>query len=217
MDVSFILSKLQQMFPDAHCELNYTSDYELLIAIILSAQTTDKAVNKVTPALFHHFPTPRALADGDLKRIEKDIARLGLYHAKAKNIKACAKVLADVYDGNVPSSFKKLTELPGVGRKTASVMQTEYFDIPAMPVDTHVERISKRLGFAKFGDSVETVERKLKRKIPRSEWNMAHQLFIFFGRYFCMARNPKCEECPFLSICKKDKFEAYKRKEKAKQ
>lgn len=212
MDVTFILDTLQVMFPNARCELNHTSDYELLIAVILSAQTTDQAVNKITPILFANYPTPEALAKGKLKEIEACIRKIGLYHNKAMNIKACAQVLVRDYDGHVPSSFRKLLKLPGVGRKTASVVSSVWFDIPSMPVDTHVERIAKRLGFAKFYDSVEVVEQKLKRKIKRKDWNQAHHLFIFFGRYHCSARNPKCVDCAFASFCKNKKFELYKKK-----
>ncbi|MDF9824084.1 endonuclease-3 [Breznakia sp. PF5-3] len=211
MDVKFILDTMESMFPDAECELVHKNDYELIIAVILSAQTTDQAVNKVTPNLFAQFPTPKALGEGDIKDIENCIRRIGLYRNKAANIKACAKALDETYDGKVPSSFSALTSLPGVGRKTANVVRSVWFDIPSMAVDTHVERISKRLGFAKFGDNVEVVETKLKRKIDRAYWNKAHHLFIFFGRYHCTARNPKCEQCAFVSFCKNKKFEAYKK------
>lgn len=211
MDVNYILDTMEEMFPNAECELNYTSDYELLVAVILSAQATDESVNKVTPKLFETYPTPELLAQGDLKDIEACIRQIGLYRNKAKNIKECAKELVDKHNGEVPSSFTALTKLPGVGRKTANVVRSVYFDIPSMAVDTHVERISKRLGFAKFGDNVEVVEQKLKRKIDRNRWNKAHHVFIFFGRYHCTARNPKCDECPFVSFCKNDKFERYKK------
>lgn len=214
MDVPFILDTMREMFPNARCELNHRNDYELLIAVILSAQTTDKSVNTVTPTLFATFPTPKELGAADLKIIETCIRKIGLYHNKAQNIKACAKVLDEKYEGKVPSSFKALTSLPGVGRKTANVVRSVWFNIPSMAVDTHVERIAKRLGFAKFEDSVEVVEVKLKRKIPREEWNQAHHLFIFFGRYHCSARDPQCEGCPFVSFCRNEKFEAYKKEKK---
>lgn len=211
MDVRFILDTMEQMFPNARCELLHRNDFELLIAVVLSAQTTDEAVNKVTPKLFETFPTALAMAQGSLADIEQCIRKIGLYHNKAQNIKACAKMLVEQYDGKVPSSFKALTSLPGVGRKTANVVRSVWFDIPSVAVDTHVERISKRLGFAKFGDSVEVVEQKLKRKIPRDEWNHAHHLFIFFGRYHCTARNPKCDVCKFVGFCKNKQFEMYKK------
>ena len=193
-----ILDQLEIMFPEAHCELIHESTFQLLIAVILSAQTTDASVNKVTPALFEKYPTANELARADLKDVENIIRNIGLYRNKAKNIIACAKELVENYDGEVPSNMKQLTSLSGVGRKTANVVMSVAFDIPAIAVDTHVERISKRLGFAKQQDSVLQVEVKLKRKLNRQRWNRAHHLFIFFGRYFCTAKNPKCSECPFI-------------------
>ena len=210
MDVPFVLDTMRTMFPNAQCELMHKNDFELLIAVVLSAQTTDQAVNKITPKLFEEFPTPNALGNGNIKAIEHCIHRIGLYRNKAANIKVCAQMIEKQFGGHVPSSFKDLMSLPGVGRKTASVVRSVWFAIPSMPVDTHVERIAKRLGFAKFGDSIEVVEQKLKRKIQRKDWNEAHHLLIFFGRYHCMARNPKCEECTFVGFCKNKKFERYK-------
>lgn len=197
-----ILDQLEIMFPEAHCELIHESTFQLLIAVILSAQTTDASVNKVTPALFEKYPTANELARADLKDVENIIRNIGLYRNKAKNIIACAKELVENYDGEVPSNMKQLTSLSGVGRKTANVVMSVAFDIPAIAVDTHVERISKRLGLAKQQDGVLQVEVKLKRKLNRQRWNRAHHLFIFFGRYFCTAKNPKCSECPFIENCR---------------
>ncbi|MEF2782951.1 MAG: endonuclease III [Clostridium sp.] len=211
MTTDEILDILEEMFPDAHCELIHRNPFELLVAVVLSAQTTDAAVNKITPALFEAFPTPQDLANADIKDIEDKIRRIGLYRNKARSIQQLSISLVESYDGVVPESMKQLTSLAGVGRKTANVVRSVCFDIPSIAVDTHVDRISKRLGLAKVSDSVETVEKKLKRKIRRERWNKAHHLFIFFGRYFCTARNPKCEECPFQSFCKKDKLDAYKK------
>ena len=211
MTTDEILDILEEMFPDAHCELIHRNPFELLVAVVLSAQTTDAAVNKITPALFEAFPTPQDLANADIKDIEDKIRRIGLYRNKARSIQQLSISLVESYDGVVPESMKQLTSLAGVGRKTANVVRSVCFDIPSIAVDTHVDRISKRLGLAKESDSVETVEKKLKRKIRRERWNKAHHLFIFFGRYFCTARNPKCEECPFQSFCKKDKLDAYKK------
>lgn len=201
-----ILDKMDALFPNAECELTHRNEFELLIAVTLSAQTTDISVNKITPALFERFPTPELLAMGDLPEIESYIKSIGLYRTKAKSIKQCAQSLCDHFQGRVPSTMKELTTLAGVGRKTANVVMSVAFDIPAIAVDTHVERVSKRLGLAKPKDSVVEVEKKLKRKIDRNRWNKSHHLFIFFGRYLCHARNPLCESCPFLSICKKDKM-----------
>ena len=200
-----ILDVLEKMFPNAECELNHDSTFQLLIAVILSAQTTDVSVNKVTPLLFEKYPDAFSLANADLKDVEKCIHNLGLYRNKAKNIIACAKQIVDEYQGCVPSTMKELTSLAGVGRKTANVVLSVAFNIPAIAVDTHVDRISKRLGLSKPEDNVLNVENKLKRKIKKERWNRAHHLFIFFGRYFCTAKNPKCNECPFIEICKEKK------------
>lgn len=197
-----ILDILEEMFPNAQCELNHESTFQLLIAVILSAQTTDVSVNKVTPALFSKYPDAASLANAPLKDVEKLIHNIGLYRNKANNIIACSKELVEEYDGEVPSTMKQLTALSGVGRKTANVVMSVAFDIPAIAVDTHVERISKRLGLAKMQDSVLEVEKKLKRKLKKERWNRAHHLFIFFGRYFCSAKKPNCRECPFVEMCK---------------
>ena len=197
-----ILDKLEEMFPNAECELNHESTFQLLIAVILSAQTTDVSVNKVTPNLFSKYPDAFALANANLSDVENCIRNLGLYRNKAKNIIECAIQLVNEYNGEVPSTMKELTSLAGVGRKTANVVLSVAFSIPAIAVDTHVDRISKRLGLSKPQDNVLDVETKLNRKIKRERWNRAHHLFIFFGRYFCTAKNPKCIECPFIEICK---------------
>ena len=216
MTTDEILDILEEMFPNAECELIHKNAFELLIAVVLSAQTTDASVNKITPGLFEAFPTPQALADADIKDVENKIRIIGLYRNKARSIKELSRALVENFDGVVPETMKELKSLAGVGRKTANVVRSVCFDIPSIAVDTHVERISKRLGLAKPQDSVEKVEEKLKRKIKRERWNRAHHLFIFFGRYHCTARNPKCESCPFQSFCKKDKLEAYKSKLKVK-
>ena len=207
-NADYILKTLDQMFPNATVELKHNNHFELLVAVALSAQTTDIAVNKVTPALFNKYPTPYDLAQADEKDIEKCIKTIGLYRNKAKNIKALSKDLVDKFEGKVPSNRKDLESLPGVGRKTANVVLSNAFDIPALAVDTHVARVSVRLGFAKFGDSVLTIENKLMRKIPKDKWQQAHHQFIFFGRYHCLARNPKCSVCPLFDMCKfKEKYE----------
>lgn len=197
-----ILDVLNEMFPEAKCELHHETTFQLLVAVVLSAQTTDASVNKVTPALFEAYPDAYSLARADLKEVEQLIHQIGLYRNKAKNIIECAKQLVNEYEGVVPSTRKELMSLAGVGRKTANVVLSVAFDVPAIAVDTHVERISKRLGFAKEKDNVLEVETKLKRKIKRERWNHAHHLFIFFGRYFCTAKLPRCKECPFVEVCK---------------
>lgn len=211
MNTNYLLDTMRSMFPDAKCALHHTNAFELIVAVVLSAQTTDEAVNKVTPALFKAYPTPLELANASEDEIAGYIKTIGLYRNKSKAIKNLAISLVENYNGEVPSKRKDLMSLAGVGRKTSNVVQSVWFDIPAFAVDTHVERISKRLGLAKFSDSVEVVEEKLKRKINRERWNEGHHLFIFFGRYHCTARNPKCDTCPFITFCKKDKYRAYKK------
>ncbi len=205
-NAEYILNTLDQMFPNATVELNHKNNFELLVAVVLSAQTTDIAVNKVTPQLFEKYPTPYDLSQGNLKDIESLIKTIGLYHNKAKNIIALSNILVERYQGVVPSNRIDLESLPGVGRKTANVVLSNAFDTPALAVDTHVARVSVRLGFAKEGDSVLIIEQKLMKKIPREKWQQAHHQFIFFGRYHCLSRSPKCSQCPLFDICKyKDK------------
>ena len=189
------------LFPDAHCELNHRNPFELLIATILSAQATDVGVNKVTPKLFERFPTPARLAAASEEEVIECIQSLGLYRNKAKNIRLCAQQLMERFDGEVPKTREELVSLAGVGRKTANVVMSVAFNIPAFAVDTHVERISKRLQICRKKDTVLEVEETLCRKIPKELWSRAHHWMIFFGRYHCIARKPKCHECPLLEMC----------------
>ena len=189
------------LFPDAHCELNHRNPFELLIATILSAQATDVGVNKVTPKLFERFPTPARLAAASEEEVIECIQSLGLYRSKAKNIRLCAQQLMERFDGEVPKTREELVSLAGVGRKTANVVMSVAFNIPAFAVDTHVERISKRLQICRKKDTVLEVEETLCRKIPKELWSRAHHWMIFFGRYHCIARKPKCHECPLLEMC----------------
>lgn len=205
MSINEILENLDILFPDARCELDHKNNYEMVVAVILSAQTTDVSVNKVTKSLFQKYPTAESLANANIKDIEKEICSLGLYRNKAKAIQEMSKELTTRYDGVVPNTMKELTTLSGVGRKCANVILSECYNIPSLAVDTHVNRVSKRLGLAKKDDSLLDVERKLKRKISRDKWIKSHHQFIFFGRYLCHARNPKCDKCPFTSICKEYK------------
>ncbi len=200
--VDRILGYFTELFPNAHCELHHSNDFELVVAVMLSAQTTDESVNKVTESLFKKYHTIEDYANAPLEQLEADIRRIGLYRNKAKNLKLLAIKLLEDFNGVVPSEHKSLTSLPGVGRKTANVVQSVAFDIPAFAVDTHVERISKRLGFAKKDDSVLVVEKKVTKSIPKKYWNKAHHQFIFFGRYFCKATNPNCKQCQLIDICK---------------
>ena len=209
MNANEMLDEIEKIFPDAHCELNHETPFQLLVAVVLSAQTTDVSVNKVTPALFEKYPDSKALANADLSDVEDRLKQLGLYRTKAKNIVALAKDLEEKFDSRVPSTYKELQSLSGVGRKTANVVRSVAFDIPSLAVDPHVNRVSKRLGLAKPEDSVEKVEEKLKRKIDRDRWNKAHHDLIFFGRYFCTAKKPKCDECPFPALCRKEKLDQF--------
>lgn len=202
MDVKRILDTLDEMFPQAHCELNHRNAYELCVAVVLSAQTTDISVNKVTPALFEKYPDVISLAQARQEDVEACIKSIGLYRSKAKNIIGLAQYAHEYYKDEIPSEMEKLVKMPGVGRKSANVVLSVCYGIPAFAVDTHVERISKRLGFARKNDSVLEVEKKLMKKIPKNRWNDMHHKFIFFGRYFCTAKKPNCAACPMVDICK---------------
>ncbi|STD23737.1 endonuclease III [Enterococcus mundtii] len=198
--------KMYEMFPEAHGELQHKNPYELLIAVILSAQATDVSVNKATPALFEAFPTPEALAKAPLEEIIPKIKTIGLYRNKAKNIKACAQQLLDQFGGQVPQTREELVSLPGVGRKTANVVLGDAFGVPAIAVDTHVERVTKRLRICKLDASVQEVEQTLMKKVPEDLWVKTHHTLIFFGRYHCTARSPRCEVCPLLDMCQDGKM-----------
>ena len=202
MKVNEILDIIEEMFPNADCELVHTNAYELLVAVILSAQTTDVSVNKVTPALFERFPTVNDLALASVEEVEPYIKSIGLYRNKARNIISMAKSLVNDYEGIVPNTMEQLVQLDGVGRKTANVILSEWYKIPALAVDTHVERVSKRLGLVKKDASVLEVELALKKKIKKERWRKTHHLLIFFGRYHCKAMKPNCKECPLFEQCK---------------
>ena len=196
---------MYEMFPNAECELKHKNPFELLIAVILSAQATDVSVNKATPGLFAAFPTPEALAAAPVEEIIAKIKTIGLYRNKAKNIKACAQQLLERFNGEVPQTRDELVSLPGVGRKTANVVMGDAFGEPAFAVDTHVERVSKRLRICKLNANVTEVEQTLMRKVPKELWVKTHHTMIFFGRYHCLARAPKCEGCPLLYMCQEGK------------
>ncbi|MBD3918859.1 endonuclease III [Paenibacillus sp. PR3] len=197
-----ILEATYAMFPDAHCELRHSNPFELTIAVLLSAQCTDETVNKVTESLFQKYRRPEDYLAVPLEELEQDIKRIGLFRSKASNIQKLCQLVIDKYGGDVPREHAQLTELPGVGRKTANVVVSNAFGVPAIAVDTHVERVSKRLGVAKEDDSVLEVEKKLMKLVPREMWTQTHHTLIFFGRYHCKAQQPKCEICPLLDICK---------------
>lgn len=200
-DLNEILEQLKVMFPNASCELNYNNLFELLIAVVLSAQTTDKSVNIVTPTLFEKYPNAYKLSAASEDDVRNIISRLGLSQNKSKNIIALSKILVDKYNGDVPSLLEELINLPGVGRKTANVVLSEGFKIPRIAVDTHVERVSKRLGIVSNDASVLVVEQTLMNLIDENKWHLSHHLLLFFGRYFCLAKKPKCEECFYKNKC----------------
>ncbi|OUN36463.1 endonuclease III [Massilimicrobiota sp. An80] len=207
--VKHILDVFDEMYPDAKCELVHHNELELLIAVMLSAQTTDASVNKLTEQLFQKYQSVEDYAKAPLSQLENDLRTIGLYRNKAKNVKAMAQKLIDDFDGQVPCDHEALQTLPGVGRKTANVVISEGFKVPAIAVDTHVERISKRLGFAFKKDSVLVVEQKLQKAIPQERWIKTHHQMIFFGRYHCKSINPDCQHCSLIDICKEPKRKKY--------
>ncbi|MDQ0858672.1 endonuclease III [Bacillus sp. V2I10] len=196
------LDTMGELFPDAHCELNHSNPFELVIAVALSAQCTDVLVNKVTKKLFEKYKTPEDYLSVPIEELQNDIRSIGLYRNKAKNIQKLCTLLLEEYGGVVPKDRDELTKLPGVGRKTANVVVSVAFGVPAIAVDTHVERVSKRLAICKWKDSVLEVEKTLMRKVPQEEWSLTHHRLIFFGRYHCKAQAPKCTECPLLHMCR---------------
>lgn len=200
--VNMIINYLDEHYPDVECELNFSNNLELVIAVLLSAQCKDEYVNRATVGLFERYKTIDDYADADVTEIESYIKTLGLYKAKSKNVKAMAIMLRDVFNYKIPSNLKDLTSLPGVGRKTANVVMSVGFDIPAIAVDTHVERIAKRFGLAKETDSPLEVEKKLMKIFPKEKWSKIHHQMIHFGRYECRAKTPKGFACGLKEICK---------------
>lgn len=195
-----ILRLLKETYPDAGPELNFSNPYETLVATMLSAQCTDKQVNKVTPAVFRDFPNAAAMAAIDADTLYPYVKSCG-FKTKAQNIVAACRILCEKHGGEVPASMDALTELPGVGRKTANVVLANAFHVPAIAVDTHVFRVSNRLGLAE-ADNVTETERQLRRAIPKADWSDAHHWLIWHGRRICAARNPKCDLCPLSARCK---------------
>ena len=204
-DWNICLQAFEEMHPHAHCELVHRNPFELLIATLLSAQATDKQVNKVTASLFQKYREPEDFVHASIEEIENDIRSIGLYRNKAKNIRALSEMLLTEYGGEVPRDRDELTKLPGVGRKTANVVVSNAFGVPAFAVDTHVERVAKRLGMCRWKDNVRQVEEKLTRWTPEEEWTNTHHRMIFWGRYHCKAQRPNCPECPLLDLCREGK------------
>jgi len=196
-----VLKGLAEQHPDAAPELDFTSPYELLIATILSAQCTDKQVNKCTPALFKRYPTPADMAKAEPKEIEPYIHSCGFYHNKAANIVNACRDIVNKFNGVVPGDRESLESLAGVGRKTASVVLSNAFNVPAIAVDTHVFRVSNRIGLAD-AKNVEATERQLMEIIPQDKWSIAHHWLIFHGRRVCSSRKPNCEACCIKDNCR---------------
>ena len=199
MKINELLTYLDELFPDAKCELNYNKDYELLIAAMLSAQTTDKRVNEVTKVLFDVYPDLKSLSLAELENVEKILKPLGTHRVKAKNVIAIAK---ELMKKGISNDREYLESLPGVGRKTTNVVLSELYNEPTLAVDTHINRVAKRLGLAKQSDDVLEVERKLFKLIPKDNVVHIHHQLIFFGRYHCKAIKPNCLNCKLANNCK---------------
>ena len=200
MNRDLIVKELDRLFPDARCELNYTKDYELLLSVMLSAQTTDKRVNEVTEELYKKYDTLEKLNKLSVEEISNYIRSIGFHHSKANNFKGIVSEIIKL--GYVPNDREYLEKLPGVGRKTASVVLAHLFDYPSFAVDTHVYRVSKRLGITNKKDDVLKTEIKLKKYFDEKSWNRVNSQLVLFGRYVCLSRNPKCDNCNLKNICK---------------
>lgn len=199
-----IIAYLDTIIPNPRCELEYSKDYELLIATMLSAQTTDKRVNEVTRVLFRKYPSLKDLAGADIEDIKQIIRSIGTYNKKASNIKSIAKNLLEKSNGIVPNDRKFLESLDGVGRKTTNVVLSNIYNVPCIAVDTHVSRVSKRLGIAKETDDVAVVEKKLNKFFKNDDLCRLHHQLVLFGRYYCKAIKPECENCGLKKYCKKN-------------
>lgn len=201
--VNKILDILEKTYPDAECALNHRNVFELLVAVALSAQTTDKSVNKVTPALFETYPDAFALAKANAADVEEKLRQIGMYKTKAKNIIGLSEKLVTDYNGEVPSDYDALVSLPGVGRKTANVVLSVGFGEERIAVDTHVFRVSNRIGLVSESNVLNT-EKALMKTIPKGRWTKTHHSLIFHGRNCCTARKPDCESCAIKDLCEKN-------------
>ena len=200
--VSIIEEYLDELFPNPKCELEFNKDYELLIAVVLSAQTTDKRVNSVTSILFDKYKTIKELSNAEVSDIASIIKPIGTFNKKAIFVKKIATILNEKYDGKVPNDRLELEKLPGVGRKTANVVLSNLFDVAAIAVDTHVSRVSKRLGLVRCNDDVIQIEKKLMKKFDKSTWSKRHHQLVLFGRYHCKSISPNCNNCKLKNICR---------------
>ena len=203
-NILLINNYLDELIPNPICELNYQKDYELVIAVMLSAQTTDKGVNKVTSILFQKYNSLEKLASSNIEDIKEIIKPIGNYNKKANNIIEISKILINKYKKQVPKTYEELEVLPGIGRKSANVIRSEIYKIPSFAVDTHVIRVTNRLGLVKTKDPV-IIEKELEKIFKKSDWIRKHQQLVLFGRYYCKAKNPDCKNCKLINIClKKD-------------
>ena len=203
-NILLINNYLEELIPNPICELNYQKDYELVIAVMLSAQTTDKGVNKVTSILFKKYNSLEKLAGSNIEDIKEIIKPIGNYNKKANNIIEISKILINKYKKQVPKTYEELEVLPGIGRKSANVIRSEIYKIPSFAVDTHVIRVTNRLGLVKTKDPV-IIEKELEKIFKKRDWIRKHQQLVLFGRYYCKAKNPNCKNCKLLNIClKKD-------------
>ena len=200
-----LIEYLDYLFPNPKCELTYQTDYQLLMAVVLSAQSTDKRVNSVTPIIFSKYPTLEELANASLTDLEDIIRPVGSFRKKASYLKEIASRLVNEFDGVVPTDREVLESFSGVGRKTVNVFLAEFYHYPAIAVDTHVERVSKRLKLAYQKDSVLDVERKLMKKVPKERRAKFHLQMVLFGRYYCKAVKPLCKDCPLKEYCREKK------------
>ena len=204
MNKELIQKELDLLFPEPKCELNYTKDYELVLSVMLSAQTTDKRVNIVTGELYKKYDTILKLNELTIEELNEYLKTIGFHKMKSNYFKEIVSKLLE--KGYVPNDREYLEKLPGVGRKTASVVLSQLFDEPSFAVDTHVYRVSKRLGITKLNDDVLKTEEKLKKYFDKNKWNRINSQLVLFGRYYCTSKNPKCETCNLKNICKKDKL-----------
>ncbi|MBS7020620.1 MAG: endonuclease III [Firmicutes bacterium] len=200
--IQIICNYLDELYPNPRCELNYQKNYELLLAVMLSAQTTDKRVNQVTEILFHKYPSLECLTQADITDLETIIRPIGTFTKKAKNVKEIARRLLEEQNGIVPNDRAYLETLPGVGRKTTNVVLSNLYQADCIAVDTHVSRVSIRLGLAKKEDDVRIIEDKLTKKLPKEQLGKLHHQLVLFGRYHCKARGPECKNCKLYDICK---------------
>ena len=202
-DIIKVLDILEDTYPEAECALDHQNVFELLVCVVLSAQTTDKSVNRISPELFSKYPDAKALSEADQADVEEILHSIGMYRTKAKNIISLAKELVIRYHGIVPNTYEELVELPGVGRKTANVVLSVGFGVQRIAVDTHVFRVANRIGLVSEKDVLKT-ELSLMDCIPEDRWSKTHHSLIFHGRNICDARKPKCMECPIADICQWD-------------